>query len=119
VIVAVDLDGTLDIYPQELRAIMSAVRAAGDTVIVISGSHKGFVDQGEVDGKAQMLASLGLDRCYDELVVIPGPETDVADRKAAYLQSIQASVLIDNRKKNCRAATKAGMLALCPWGSRE
>jgi hypothetical protein len=88
-------------------------------VIVLSGSDHETVTSVDVDGKAQLLASLGVGECYDTLVVLPGPESEIADRKTAYLQSVQASMLIDNRKDNCKAATAAGILALCPWGSKE
>jgi|HubBroStandDraft_6_1064221.scaffolds.fasta_scaffold03839_3 hypothetical protein len=118
-IVAVDLDGTADAFPRELQSLMSAMQAAGHTVIVVTGTDTATIDPAEVDGKTQLLASLGMGQCYQTLVVIPGPEDEVADRKAAYLQSVNASVLIDNRKANCKAATKAGILALCTWGSKQ
>jgi hypothetical protein len=99
--------------------MMSALHAAGHTVIVITGSDHETVAPVDVEGKAQLLASLGCGECYDTLVVLPGPEPDIADRKTAYLRSVGADILIDNRKDNCKAATNAGILALCPWGSKE
>jgi hypothetical protein len=99
--------------------MMSALRAAGHVVEVVTGSSGDTVTPEDAASKAQLLASLGMGECYDRLVVVPGPQSEVADRKTAYLRSVEASMLIDNRKDNCKAATAAGILALCPWGSKE
>jgi hypothetical protein len=119
VLVAVDLDGTIDAFPRELQSMMSALRAAGHEVEVVSGANTDTVTQSDVDAKAELLASLGCGECYDRLVVLPGPESAVAERKTAYLRSVNASMLIDNRKENVKSATDAGILALLPWGSKE
>ena len=118
-LVAVDIDGCADAYPREFQSIMSALRAAGHTVYVVTGSQGPTVTQADLDEKATYLSSLGLGESYDVLTVIGNPDGDIADKKVQYLQSVGAHALFDNSVPNLKAATKAGILALCPWGSKE
>ena len=114
----VDLDGTLDSYPRQLQTIMAALREAGHTVNVVTGSPNPAVDQAEWQAKADQLTELGLADCYDELVVVAGPENSIPQRKVLYLRSVGASVLVDNAEATARFASAAGLLVLVPWATR-
>ena len=115
---AFDLDGTLDSYPRQLQAIMAALRRAGHTVNVVTGSPNSTVGQAEWQAKADQLTELGLADCYDELVVVAGPENSIPQRKVLYLRSVGASVLVDNAEATARFASAAGLLVLVPWATR-
>jgi dTDP-4-dehydrorhamnose reductase len=116
---AFDIDGCADAYPREFQAIMQALRSAGNTVQVVTGTHDSPVTQTDLDEKAQYLESLGLAECYDKLVVISHPTGDVSQMKADYLQSVGANCLFDNDLSNAASVTAAGILVLVPWGSRQ
>lgn len=125
-LVAVDLDGTIDAAPAELRSTMTALRAAGHLVIVCTGGQGDTPEelQSCAEAKRDYMATLGvvLGTAYDELVVVQHPDTaapgDYAEAKATYLEQRGCDVLIDNDKGNAKAAMDR-MLVLVPWASRE
>ncbi|SRR5258708_28671070 len=117
-LVAADLDGTLDAFPREFQSLLSALRAAGHTVYVVTGVTADVATPEHVAAKQQLLASLGLGQCYERLVVVAAPDGVVADRKAAYLTSVGADVLIDNNTHNAGAVAGQGILVLVPWNGR-
>ena len=116
---AFDVDGCVDAFPREFQSIMQALRSAGHTVQIVTGTHDVPVTQMDLDEKAQYLDSLGLGECYDRLVVISHPSGDVSQMKADYLESVGAAALFDNDVKNAQAVTGRGVLALVPWGSKQ
>ena len=118
-LVAADLDGTLDAYPREFQSILSALLSRGHTVYVVTGSQGPTVTQADMDEKAAYLASIGMGAAYNMLTVIANPDGDIAEKKAKYLKSVGCEILIDNKVATCKAVTKVGILALCPWGSKE
>jgi|SRR5215472_12098444 len=113
---AFDLDGCIDAFPREFQSIMSALKAAGHRIVVVTGTADVAATEQVFHEKAEYLASLGCGECYDQLIVVAHPSEDVADMKADVLEDIEASVLFDNRKKN---AKKAPCLTLVPWQSRK
>jgi hypothetical protein len=104
-----DLDDTITAQPQLMGELMRALKAAGHGVVVISGDEEGPPDPATLEAKQQLLADCGVSDCYDTLHVVglPVPQT-----KAAVMADIAASVLIDNKKANCRAVSGAGFAAL-------
>lgn len=108
-----DLDSTLTASPDFYRAAMQGLIAAGHKVHVLTGTHTAKITPQEMSEKHSLLAQLGFvkGRDYDQLDVVPGPESDVAENKVRYMQAVGASHLIDDRKANCKAARKAGFTA--------
>lgn len=122
--VGIDCDGTIDAAPRQFQSMMSALRAAGHVVTVVTGNSSPQVNAQDFAEKANYLNQLGCGECYDDLVVLaahPAGETnDLHDRKAQWLMENHVHCFIDNSKQNCKAAVKAGVpLVLCPWASRE
>ena len=117
--IAVDIDGTIDAAPAECRTIMSSLKAAGNRVVVLSGTPFPTASQASWDEKRDYLVSLGCGACWDELVLVPHEPGELADSKAKYCKDNGIDILIDNDKSNARAATGAGVpLVLVPWASR-
>jgi hypothetical protein len=116
-LICFDLDDTISAAPDFYRALMEGLKAQGCEVHVLTGSP-GPASQEELDVKKAQLESLGCGDCYDKLIVVGGPEDHVAEEKVNYMTHVGASALIDDRKKNCKAARKAGFLALRHLGPK-
>jgi hypothetical protein len=117
--IAVDIDGTIDANPNELRSIMGSLIAAGHYVVVLTGTSGLAPTQSEWQEKRNYLSSLGCGSVWNELVIVDPTQGDTADLKANYCVSNGVDVLIDNNKDNAKAATTAGVpLVLVPWASR-
>lgn len=112
-LVAVDIDGTIDADPAVMLSLMQALRAAGHMVVVVTGSSETTVTPNEVAKKKQYLQSLGVGKAYDQLVVFP--DSDIANAKVKWLTDNKADVLIDNKKSTAR---EAPCFALVPWQTR-
>lgn len=117
-VVATDLDGTLTDYAEQLKPVLDALRAAGHTVVVLSGDRREPITDADWEFKRQRLEDLGLGDSYDRLVVVEGPEGCVPQRKVLWMKQNDCTVLIDNSAANARAATAAGILTLVPWATR-
>ena len=112
---AFDIDGTVDAFPAQFLAIMQALRCAGHSVVVLTGSSDDVTPE-VVAHKAQYLNELGLGDAYDRLVVLPRPHVE---NKVAWCQAHNVEVLFDNRKETARALAETGTtLALVPWQTR-
>lgn len=114
-LVACDIDGTLAAFPDELGALLQSLRAAGHTVHVVTGTDDSPATTVDCAEKAAYLQSLGCGECWDAIAVLPPPH---AENKAAYLQDVGASVLIDNSKDAANAASDV-CLVLVPWQTRK
>jgi len=110
-LICLDLDGTIGAAPEFYKALMEGLQAAGCEVHILTGSP-GVASQEELDAKKAQLDALGVGDCYDKLVVVSGPEKDVATGKVAYMGHVGATALVDNEKRNVKAARKGGFLAL-------
>jgi hypothetical protein len=106
----VDLDSTITAAPDVLRPILRGLKAANQQVHVLSGDH-GPVTAEVIRTKKRILTRLGFDGCYDHLNVVAGPEKRVASEKVAYMRAHNAKTLIDNSKRNVKAAHRAGFVA--------
>jgi hypothetical protein len=116
VLVAVDLDDTIDAFPQEMRTIMTSLVACGHTVWVVTGVEEPDPTTEDCQQKEFLLTQLGfkLDVQYDNLICLPPPHPE---NKAQWLSDNGADILIDNDKANAAAA--AGIcLVLVPWQTR-
>lgn len=114
-LVAVDLDGTIDSEPTTMQALLTALKAAGHTVVVATGTADGEVTPEDTIAKAEYLQSLGCAECYDQIVVFAEPHDE---NKAEWLKANHADLLIDNNKSNAKAA--AGICpVLVPWQTRK
>ena len=118
--IAVDIDGTVDSAPSEMESIMSALKACGHRVTILTGTQMDQATAQDFTDKANFLNALGCGQCWDDLTVLASPDGDVAPLKAQWLASNGVDVLIDNDKQNARAASAAGVkLVLVPWASRQ
>jgi hydroxymethylpyrimidine pyrophosphatase-like HAD family hydrolase len=113
-LVAFDIDGTLDANPPVFLSLMQALRAAGHRVAVLTGCSGPKVTPENIVGKEEYLQKLGFGAAYDQLVVFPDPP---AERKAEWLKTNKADVLIDNSIENVKAAADY-CLCLVPWQTR-
>lgn len=113
---AIDINGTIDADPALFQHLMSALRAAGDQVAVLTGVHGSpTVTPADVQAKRARLAELAF-TAYDQLVVFP----DVGNLpalKADWCSQQGASTLIDNDRGNAEAAASECMV-LVPWATR-
>ena len=118
--VAVDLDNTIDSTPKEMQSLMTALMAAGHSVVVLTGTAEDVVTQEVWDNKHQYLNTLGCGTCWNQLTIIASPDGSGSDAKAKWCDKNGVDILIDNSNENARAATAAGVpLVLVPWASRS
>ena len=113
-LVAFDVDGTIDANPPVYLALMQALRTAGNRVVILSGSSGPTATLEDMEQKKTYLTSLGLDQAYDQLVVLGDPTDEL---KAQWLADNGADLFIDNAVKNIKAA-KDICLCLCPWQTK-
>ena len=117
--IAVDVDGTIDANPDEMRSIMGSLMQAGHTVVVLTGTATTTATKKDWDQKVAYLRSVGCGAVWDQLVVLAHDKGELADVKAAWCADNGVDVLIDNNKDNAKTATKTGIpLVLVPWASR-
>lgn len=96
-----DMDGTINADPEFYRCEMRGLMDAGHQVHVLTGN---------VHAEHQ-LAQHGLVRGRDFSHLAVVPEKHIAAVKAAYMQHVGATHLIDNNKQNIKDARKAGITA--------
>lgn len=113
--VAVDVDNTADAAPDVFQSLLSALKAAGHTVVILTGCSSDTATQRDWDEKAAYLSSLGLGACWDELVVFSSPPHK---GKAKWCAKHHVDLLIDNSTKTADLAT-SGCVVLVPWATRS
>lgn len=96
-----DFDGTLCADPGFYRAEARGLMDAGWQVHVLTANPDVH----------HLLGQLGMVKGRDYSHVVVVPKKHVARFKVAYMKRVGATHLIDNRRKNCVAATKAGFTA--------
>lgn len=97
----IDLDGTISADPEFYRSEMRGLMDRGHTIHVLTGNPHG----------AHELDQLGFVAGRDYTRVARVPRKHIAAFKVAYMREVGATHLIDNRRKNCLAAIKAGFTA--------
>jgi HK97 family phage prohead protease len=120
--IAIDIDGTIDAAPRPLQSVMSALKANGHTVVVLTGTQNGDPTPEDFEQKANYLNSLGCgSACYDQLEILNGTKhQDLAELKGKWCKDNGVDILIDNDKDNAKAASADGVpLVLVPWASRQ
>lgn len=118
-LIAVDIDGTIDATPDEMRTLMGSLMAAGHVVVVLTGIADDIATQSDFDHKANYLRSLGCGAVWDKMVVLPHARGEIDLMKAQWCKDNGVDIFIDNDKANARAAIDAGIpLVLVPWASR-
>lgn len=115
--VAYDIDGCADSFPRVAQSTMSALKAAGHHVTVLTGVEAPQATAADQTAKAHYLSSLGIGPDdYNDLVVVPKPHPK---NKAQIIKSKGINMLFDNNKKNCKAAAKQGCVAFLLTNSQE
>lgn len=97
-ICCVDLDGTVSADPEFYRSEMRGLMDRGHAVHVLTGNPKA----------EQELSELGMEKGRDYTRCAIVPRTGIAAFKVAYMKQVGATHLIDNSRKNVKAARKAG-----------
>lgn len=98
---------------------MQALRASGHQVYVVTGVTGDEPTADVVEAKHAYLRSLGMGSCYDRLVVVAAPDSNVSARKAAFARAVGADMAIDNNFDNVRAYSEVGVsLVLFTWQTR-
>jgi len=101
VIVAMDMDGTIGADPEYYRSEMRGLMDRGHQVHVLTGNPQA----------QHALAQLGMVKGRDFTHVAVVPEKHISRFKVAYMRHVGATHLVDNRRKNVKAAQKAGFTA--------
>jgi hypothetical protein len=121
-LLAIDLNGSLDAAPGQLGPMLRALREAGHHVSVLTGVSTEDTNDPEAawNSKVQQMIGLGVGDVWDDMTVFTAAEgPDLAAAKAQYVKEHGVAVLIDNDRGNCTAAVEAGIpLAICPWATR-
>lgn len=114
-LVAIDVDGTIDADPSTFLSLMQSLRAAGHKVAVLTGcSTPGKPTPADIAAKTQYLTSLGVGNAYDILKVVGDP---TAEKKAKWCRKHNVALLIDNNVDNARMASDY-CTVLLPWSTR-
>ena len=110
----IDLNDTISSTPQLMKALMKGLRDAGHEVHVLSGTKHDPATQEDLQEKLGLLHQLGFHHGddFDKLIAVSGPEKAVAEGKVNYMRHVGAVGLVDDRKRNIKAARKAGFLGL-------
>jgi hypothetical protein len=115
--VAIDVKGTADAFPHQMSELMSALKAAGNGVVILTGVEKDRVGQADVDTVRSYLDQCGITPAmYDQIIVCPRPHPK---HKVQAMKDNDIDLLVDNKKSSARKATKAGLMAMVPWATRE
>ena len=111
---AIDVDGTIDAFPDMFQSLCAALRAAGHDVYVITGIEQDAVTQQDVSDKQSYLTSIGF-TAYDTIWVCPQPHDE---HKAKLIADNDVKALFDNDKDNCKAASGTTACLLL-WNNRK
>lgn len=115
-LIALDVDGTIDSDPQVFQTLCAALRSAGCQVAVLTGL-KGAkqITPADVQAKQEYLQQLGFS-AFDQLAVFPD-NANLPQAKAQWCKDHGADVLVDNNRANAQAAQDV-CLVLLPWATR-
>lgn len=113
--VALDIDGTVDSDPTVMQSLMAALMAAGHQVVILTGCSSPTPTKQDKEKKAQYLQSIGMGKVYDKLVVFGNPPHKA---KAKWCKKHHVDLLIDNSIQNAKLASKY-CLVLVPWNTLQ
>lgn len=117
--IACDIDGTITSAPAQFELLLTALRAADHRVTILTGCANLPVTPNDFDAKVQFLTGLGCVGCWDDMVVFGESGEQLAQAKAAWMDSHRVHVFIDNDERNARSATPIVPLVLVPWTTRK
>ena len=89
-------------------ALAKAVKDAGGSVVIVHGACKDMTPAEDLAQAKAKLSAAGFDGLYDDLVVADRPR---ASSKAMYCRQAGVDLFIDNRKKNAKRVSEAGIPA--------
>lgn len=112
--VGFDIDGTVDENPPVYQSLMSALKAAGHQVIILTGCSAKHPTQQDVNEKTGYLKQIGLGCAYDRIVVFGDPPHKA---KAKWIRDNNVDLLVDNSVKNAQLAAKYTTVLL-PWNDK-
>lgn len=116
-IIAFDVKGTLDAWPKQLGEVMTALKAADNQIIVLTGVSAKQVTPDDLRTAKSYLSSVGVTPAmYDRLVICPAPHPQ---SKADAVKQYGIQVLFDNKKATAKKVSAEGALALVPWSTKE
>lgn len=117
--IACDIDGTITSAPYQFETLLTALRAAGHRVTILTGCSDSPVTQEDFDAKVQFLTGLGAVGCWDDMVVFGLKDKKLAKAKAQWMADNGVSIFIDNDLRNAERATPYVPLVLVPWTTRK
>ena len=92
--IGIDLDGTIDKYPDKFRMIIDELRGQGNYIYCITGTLNSDIDAA-LKGKVHKLDSLNIE--IDETVVVRGKDVkEVARRKAIFCREKNIIMMIED-----------------------
>lgn len=99
--VGFDLNGTIDEDPVSFESLMSALRANGHKVVILTGCSAPTPTKQDRREKKHLLNSIGCGHCYDKLVVFGDPPHKA---KAKWIKKHHVDLYIDNSVQNVQLA---------------
>ncbi len=111
--VAFDIDGTVDSDPAVFQSLLMALKAAGHQVIILTGVSSETVSPSDVESKKQYLNSIGLGKCYNQIVCFGDPPHQA---KAQWIKKNKVDLFVDNSAANAQLAADH-CLVLVPWNT--
>lgn len=114
-LVAADVDGSVDSDPATFGSLLAALRAAGHHVAILTGSSTAHPTAQDCADKVAYLKALGCGACWDTLVVFPNPP---AVAKAQWCRANGVALLLDNDLANAKAAAPYTTV-LVPFNSAD
>ena len=115
ILVAIDIDGSADSDPPVFQSLMAALMAAGHQVVILTGCSSPTPTKQDKEKKAAYLQSIGLGKCYNQLVVFGDPPHKA---KAKWCKKNNVDLLIDNSVQNAKLASKY-CLVFVPWNTLQ
>ncbi len=118
--IGLDIDGTIDSFPNLFQHLIAGWSAAADHVYIITGITADTVTDDDHAAKVGYLTGLGIPpEMYYQLVVLSHKAgEDVAQAKAEFIRDNHITLLIDNNVENCKAA-KQYAAVFCLWNVKE
>jgi hypothetical protein len=112
-----DIDGCISGSPEQFNTILSALKAAGHHVNIVSGDNPKSPSGPTFASKVAYLQSVGVTDCWDQLVVVTG---DIPAAKAKWCKENNVQIAFDNSIPNAKAMIGVGVpLVVVPWATRE
>ncbi len=115
-IIACDIDGTLDADPSGFGSLLAGMKANGHRIVVLTGCSSKHVTQADLDEKGAYLTKLGMGNSWDELVVFADPPHEA---KAQWVRENMGpgDLAFENSITNAQLMAQFTTVCLV-WGSK-